>query len=253
MGLLRCLKTDIARSVFSLRFIISVIGYGILLVANIPVDPWPSDPAYVFSLSYKYGFYVFFFLCASSPYSTSYIKDAENGFLKSAASRISINTYGLSKCIATFLSGMCAVVLSTVIFIAFINVKFETADLSNISFSGWDIVITEVSPFAYYAVKTFVTALYGGTFALLALTVSTKIRNSFVIPVLPVLVYYAVNELSIMFSFPLWCDLSALIYIPVKSENLLASLLYVSGIFLGFCVILSVVFLRRLRKNGCFA
>ncbi len=251
--LFKCLRTDIMRSIFSARFLISVIGYGVLLIANIPVDPWPTDAAYIFSLSYKYGFYIFFFLCAAIPYSMAFIKDTENGYLKSYLSRVSPNVYGLSKCIATVLSGMLAVTLSTVIFIAFLNIKFGSTDVNSISFSGWDTIITENGTLAYYAVKTFLTALYGGSFALLSLTVSTKIRNSFVIPALPVLIYYALNELSILLKLPLWCDLSSMIYIPIKPDDLLFSLLYVTLIFSALCIVLCIIFLRSLRKNGCCA
>lgn len=169
-----CLKIDILRSIFSVRFLISVIGYSVLLYANLPIDPWPLDATYLFSMSYKYGFYVFFFLCAAIPYSTSYLKDIENGYLQSVVRRIPSSTYGLSKCIATTVSGMLAVILSTTIFIVILNIRFTSMNISSISFSGWDVIITKYNSTTYFVVKTFLTALYGGCFALISLVVSTK-------------------------------------------------------------------------------
>lgn len=126
-------------------------------------------------------------------------------------------------------------------------------NISSISFSGWDVIITKYNSISYYVVKTFLTALYGGCFALISLVVSTIIHNSFVILALPVLIYYVINELSILFNFPLWCDFSSLIYVPIINDNLLLSFLYVLFIFLILFVVLYIIFtlrLRRLRKNG---
>ena len=49
-SLARCLRVDLERSMKSTRFLVSVVGFSILLCLNLPIDSWPEEAPYLFSL-----------------------------------------------------------------------------------------------------------------------------------------------------------------------------------------------------------
>ena len=256
MSFYRCFQADLHRAIASPRFCIAVIGYAVLLCINLPTNPWPEDAVYLFSLSYKYGFYIFFFLCAAIPYATSYLSDIDNNYLQSILKRVSIKTYSVSKCLSVMLSGMLAITLATLIFLLFLGIRYPTQEAFPQSYSGWDRLISDGNLFFYYAVKTGMTAMIGGSFAVIALTISTIIRNSFVVLAIPTLLYYALNEIAIIAEFPIACNIGAFLYVPVFENSFDLSLLYLLSISTFLFISATLLFyvqVGRMRKNGCCA
>lgn len=256
MIFIRCLSGDLRRAILSPRFCIAVFGYGLLLCLNLPVDPWPKDPAYLFSVSYKFGFYIFFYLCAAIPYATAFLSDIDHNYLQAILKRTSVRTYSVSKCVAVMLSGMLAVTLATAIFLVYLFVCFSSEEVIPQSYSGWDRLISDGKPVLYFIVKAGMTAMIGGLFSVIALNVSTVIRNSFVVLAAPVLLYYAWNELATLLSLPTALDIGALLYVPVFENSMTGSILYLTAItVIGLLLMTSLfeIHIRRLRRNGCCA
>ena len=89
---------------------------------------------------------------------------------------------------------------------------------------------------------------------MLALALSTKVKNSFVVLSFPVLLYYLVSVLATTLTLPLWMDISVMLYVPVDNGNLPGSLLYVSSFLLVLFMFACFIFtwqIGRLRNNGC--
>lgn len=253
MRFIRCFSSDLHRAILSPRFCIGVVGYGLLLCLNLPVDPWPKDPAYLFSVSYKFGFYIFFYLCAAIPSATAFLSDIDHNYLQAILKRISVRTYSISKCLSVMLSGMLAVILATGIFGVYLFVRFSSAEAVAQSYSGWDRLISDGKPVLYFIVKAGMTATIGGLFSVIALNVSTVIRNSFVVLATPVLLYYAWNELATLLSLPVAFDIGALLYIPVFENSMTGSILYLTATAVIGLILMTVLFeirIRRLRRNG---
>ncbi len=241
------------RAVISPRFLIACIGYWLLLCINLPINPWPADAAYYFSLSYKYGFYIFFYLCAAIPYATSFLSDVDQNNFQPILRRVSLPTYSLSKCITTALSGSLAVVAATGLFVLYLLVRFPGQMDYTQSYSGWDSLLLSGSPFVYYAAKAGMTAMLGGSFAVIALAVSTRIRNSFVVLATPVLLYYALNQIPVWINMPVFLCIGTLLYVPAFQEHYFLSMLYLAALTLLIFAAATGVFylqMRRLRKNG---
>ena len=252
-SLARCLLVDLKRSIVSTRFLVSVAGFSILLCLNLPIDAWPEEAPYLFSLSYKYGFYIFFFLAAAIPYAQSYLADIDGGYIKSVVQRVPLTAYSFSRCIAVMLSGGFAIVLSTLVFLLFLYLQYPASSDVAISYSGWDALISQGRTAGYYMLKTFFTAMLGGNFALFALNLSTVIKNSFVVLASPVLLYYCANELATLLKIPAWCNILGLLYYPPFPEHLLDSVLYYTAMLCILFVISSWVFylqMRRLHQHG---
>lgn len=243
---------DLRRAVCTSKFVIAVIGYTILLVLNVPADVWPEDFFYAFSFAYKSGFYMFFPLCASIPYAAGFLADYNNGYIKHIFCRTDLKRYSVSRCIAVAISGFLAVTLATVLFVIYLRIHFSVLSETPVSYSGWDTLISDGKGIKYIFFKTLITASCGSTFAVIALALSTKIKNTFFVLAFPTLLYYAWNEITYIISVPLEFDLVSLFNVPIfNSYN--DSILY----FLSLMCIISIlagnrfyINVRRLKENG---
>ena len=252
-GLGACLRVDLRRAVLSLRFLVAAVGFAILLDLNLPLDPWPEEAPYLFSLTYKYGFYSFFLPCAAIPYAGSYLADLEGGYVKCLARRVPLGVYSLSRCLAVLLSGALAVLIGTGLFVGDLYLRFPACSGVNLSYSGWDALLGQGRAGLYFWTKALMTALMGGNFAVLALVLSTVIRNSFVVLAAPLLLYYFLNELSLLLPLPLWCCPAKMLYVPVFAGSLAESAAFFAAVQFAVFVLASLGFLmrmRRLRRRG---
>lgn len=253
MRFLRCFQMDLRRAILSFRFLSAVSGYGLLLCLNLPIDPWPEESTYLFMVSYKYGFYIFYFLCAAIPFATSFLSDVDQHFLLPVVRRIPLVTYSASKCLVTAISGALAVICASLLFLLFLLVKYPLYPDNTYSYSGWDLLIPEHGFLWYFIVKVTITAILGGSMAVVALVISAKIRNSFVTLAAPVLIYYVWKEIAIAFQLPIWMDIGTWTYFPMFSDNYVLS--YLCVLVFGFTLsaisyLLFYTHMRRLQKNG---
>ena len=252
-GLLRCLSTDLRRAILSVRFLVAAVGFAVLLDLNLPPDPWPEEAPYLFSLTYKYGFYSFFLVCAAIPYAGSYLADLEGGYIKCLVRRVPLWAYSLSRCLAVLLSGALAVLIGTGLFVGDLYLRFPAHSGTAISYSGWDALLGQGKVWQYILLKAMLTAALGGNFAVLALVLSTAVQNSFVVLAAPLLLFYFCNELSSLLPLPVWCLPAQMLYLPAFSGHMAGSLGYFAGMQLAVFALAVRGFhrqMRRLRSHG---
>ena len=229
------------------------MGFAVLLDLNLPPDPWPEEAPYIFSLTYKYGFYSFFLLCAAIPYAGSFLADLEGGYVKCLVRRVPLWVYSLSRCLAVLLSGVLAVLIGTGLFVGDLYLRFPAHSGTAISYNGWDALLGQGRDVPYYLTKALLTALLGGNFAVLALVLSTAIRNSFVVLAAPLLLFYFCNELSVLLPLPAWCFPTQMLYVSAFPGHAAGSLAYFSGLQLAVFALALRGFhmqMRRLRSRG---
>ena len=252
-GLGACLRVDLERAVLSLRFLAAAVGFAILLDLNLPPDPWPEEAPYLFSLTYKYGFYSFFLVCAAIPYAGSYLADLEGGYIKCLARRIPLGSYSLSRCLAVLLSGSLAVLMGTGLFVGDLYLRFPAHSGVSLSYSGWDALLGQGRAWQYVLTKALMTALMGGNFAVLALVLSTAVRNSFVVLAAPLLLFYFCNELSLLLPLPQWCFPTQMLYVPAFAGSMAESAAFFAAVQLVVFALSTLAFyaqMRRLRGRG---
>jgi hypothetical protein len=253
-NIISVLLVDLQRSLFSVRFFVAVFGYAFLLCLNIPSNIWPNDFYAVFAYAYKPGFYMFFPLCATIPYATSYLTDCSNGYIKNIIHRIDTKKYSISRCIVVALSGFLAIILATVIFIVYIALRFSYVADNGVDYSGWDELISNGHGIEYILIKMLMTAICGSTFSIIALTVSLKIKNTFFILAFPTILYYAWNEITFIASVPLAFDLVSLLNVPLFSSYKFSISYYL--IFMILLIVITIKCfengIRRLTENGYY-
>lgn len=252
-GLLRCLRVDLRRAVCSLRFLVAVAGFAVLLDLNLPPDPWPREAPYLFSLTYKYGFYCFFLVCAAIPHAGSWLADLEGGYVKCLVRRVPLGICSLSRCFAVLLSGALAVSAGTALFVGDLYLRFPASAGVSVSYSGWDALLGQGSVWQYILTKALLTALLGGNFAVLALLLSTVVRNSFVVLAAPLLLFYFCNELSTLLPLPAWCFPTQMLYVLPFADHMAGSLAFFAAEQLAVFTLSTLAFyaqMRRLRSRG---
>lgn len=246
-SLLATLKVDLRRAFLSKSFVFGFVGMLFALYLNTYEIDIP-DADYLFQNIYKYGFYILFFLFGSMPYATSYLSDCNNGYIKPIAIRIRLNSYSISKCISTFAAGASAIALGSILFLCWLLILYPLESDYNATYDGYEILLSNRSYFQYFVLRILLTSLAGGAFSVMALCVSSYIRNPFVVLASPVIVYYSLNTIVTMLKLPAWMDITTVFYYTVFN-SLTYSAIYSCAYFIVFAVIFGVVFCKNVRKR----
>ena len=217
---LRQLRSELKRSVFTLRFLLATLGFALLCCINLPRETWPSTVPYCFSCGFGKGFYFSFLVCAAIPGSTGFLSESEDGYLVPLMQRITSSEYCAAKVLACACSGALVVLL------------------------GMGL---------YIAILTWFTALCGGVFAVLALTASCWLKNSYATLCFPLLFYYLLCEIASALQIPYWLYLDVMKNIPLFPDSIIGSVLYFTAYLLLLGLLAGVWFdrrVRRLQENG---
>ncbi len=250
---LRQLRSELKRSVFTLRFLLATLGFALLCCINLPRETWPSTVPYCFSCGFGKGFYFSFLVCAAIPGSTGFLSESEDGYLVPLMQRITSSEYCAAKVLACACSGALVVLLGMGLYLAYLFLRFPMTSDVVIDFSGWARLVNQGRTGLYIAVLTWFTALCGGVFAVLALTASCWLKNSYATLCFPLLFYYLLCEIASALQIPYWLYLDVMKNIPLFPDSIIGSVLYFTAYLLLLGLLAGVWFdrrVRRLQENG---
>lgn len=212
------LKNEISRSFFNKMFFISMAISSVLVVwYSIERIPFCIESNNLFANElYADGFfetsftnwigshklylqqdilYVIIPILAVLPFGSSLYNDINQGYVKGIFTRTSKNKYLISKYIAVFLSGGCAVVipmiLSFLISSCFLPTMLPEASylFTNIdSVCKWSDLLF-VNPFLYYSLYIIMTFFFSGALACMALFITYFSSKNFLVLVFPFFIY----------------------------------------------------------------
>ncbi|WP_419748013.1 hypothetical protein ACNULB_11345 [Clostridium perfringens] len=204
---MKIFKTEIKRAIFSKLFLIS-IGLGILsqgigaflmtkdilieyyqgIVGYEALDNMLSPQALWY---FSTNIYVFIIpLIACIPYSLSFLNDINNEFIIFIKSRTSLRKYINAKIFTCFISGFLAVFVSSFIFFLLIYLSPYTDSNHGIQAVGAlsDMFLSHQK--LYLIIYIFICSFMGGAYSLIALAISTKIKNPLIVLITPTIYYY---------------------------------------------------------------
>jgi len=252
-----CLQMDFRRAFWSPRFAFAVIGTAIALYSTVFQEILPGMSCSLYYYNMSLGGIAPLIMVAV-PYSMSFCSDWRNRFIRPCIIRSNPAGYAFSKIFTCGISTTAAIALGHILFLLALLTKYPFLDpgssWSNYGGYGYfDNVIIAGHPILFIMIKIFLAALLGSMLATIALCISTKIPNIFVVITSPILAYYAIMNTCVILRFPVWINLNALYHAglqyAVKGTTTGQTLLYVFGITVVICTLLGVVFYRNVKEK----
>lgn len=191
----RILKTDLCRA-FSFNFLFVMLGtVCVQLLCMLDYFGYKLDSVvYLFELTANIGkFTVLMPSVACLGYVCGYAADVRSGYIKFERLRTNLMSYCVSKCIAAYISAVCAVALGMICFTAILMLMGAPfIDDDTIKMLGnsktMRLLIGEGRSGLFWAIKVFFRAISCGAYAMLGLMLSAFIPNVFILRVMPFIV-----------------------------------------------------------------
>ncbi|MCL1853518.1 MAG: hypothetical protein FWF88_10915 [Peptococcaceae bacterium] len=216
------LRVDLKRAFVSPIFLLAAIGMALLLY--ISVDPeiklahmrdYPQQVIYLYETSLSYGFGQIALILGALPFGASFCLDWNHQFLKLLVIRADMARYATSKVFVCFLSGFSAIVLGQILFILILSIGFPLADphsgtFENLSFSTYGFLLQQGHYALYFLFPVVAFGLGAAFYALMALLISTRIQNVFVVLTSPIIVMtllqMLIGILNRIVDLPFWAN-----------------------------------------------
>lgn len=213
----RLLLSDFSRAVLSKNFIIASLLVVFFYILG-TLDSFAECVKYgseitVFDMHSMAAFSTFSLLnyvfCAL-PYANSFANDYKTNYFRSIIMRSGKRSYAISKVLTTAISGTLCLVVGELIYMficSFFGTAISAAELSELN-TGNTAAFSNISNanillsgnyIGYFVLLAISRGLIGSFLSLIALGVSLKIQNVFVIISSPMLIYYSVENLLMNF------------------------------------------------------
>ena len=148
-------------------------------------------------------FYMLIPVAAVFPFGSSFLSEEKSGYLRNVAVRISMPFYYFAKALACFCSAFTAVVLPMLLNFLVVSAVMP----SSLPHAGYEIYYVVYfgdffsdlfysQPLLFVVLNILLPGLFAGVIALLAFTLSLKIKNKYVILFLPFLFFLGIEYLA---------------------------------------------------------
>lgn len=254
MNLIRNIKTDLQRAFGSKLFLIGLLATQGICYLNIPWDNL-YRPSVLYMVQFiAWGSYVqLIFVGGVVCYSTSYLSDVENHYIRYLVLRSDLRSYLKAKVITTAISGFITVFLGKLLFVATLRVKYswvlpgEQYDATAQGISR----LMAINPQGYILADAVLYALAAAGFAVLALLISSITKNIFVTVMSPIVLFFMLTSLYQWFHLPQGFDLNGLLmgYIQVYADNLLFTFLHIFSVWFIFIFLVGTLFIRYAERS----
>lgn len=243
---------EIKRALFSTRSLVCMFAFAFILSINQICDAGQLASAiYHFDMSFSAGFYDLLFPCAAIPFSDSYLMDRSTGVDNLIIIRSRANTYCLGKIISTALSGFAVLVLGGWIYLSVLLTRYNLVLDPYSSYVGYECLLNEGRCVEYFFIRIVITGLIGSSFSVLTLFVSTYLDNRAGVLAMPIVIFYAINEIENLFSVPLFLNVTYIMHSPLWGESqIVLSCCYVVIFSVVIDIIFGVLFYKRVVAKG---
>lgn len=252
MNLIKNIKIDLQRAFCSGLFFVGVVCSVGIFYLNISWDNMNGATVIYLVSGLAFGSYVqMIFVCGAIPYATSYLSDLENGYIRFLVIRGDLSSYLRSKVIITALSGFVTVWIGKMLFALSLRLVFPTVDkYTSMSDVGVDILYA-VNPWAYIAADAVLYAIAAAGFAVMALFISSLIRNVFVTVMSPLVLFFMITSLQQIFNLPQGIELNGLLmgYIAVYEDSWQFTLLHILLVWIIVIFLVGKLFIWHAERR----
>lgn len=245
------LIADLKRALFSRRFLISCVAYGLLLCLNSPEEKYNSA-SLNFYVMYNAGFFNMFFICAAIPFSGCFAADAKNGLLPYAIIRVGLKKYSVAKIVVTYISAFAVTSIGSSILVLFLCCRSPLEIEFFVDFWGYDALLGNQQYLQYFFTRITLTSSIGAAFAVIGLYLSSFNEQELTAAISPIVIYYVYNEFANWGIIPRQLNISYLLFAPIDdnksiSMNVLYAIFFSLFITFSFGILFFLKIQRRRR------
>ncbi|WP_101696622.1 hypothetical protein [Clostridium minihomine] len=214
---LQLIATDCKRAIFSISFVVSVIGIWIVFSwgAHSVISENTDVLLMVQYASSASGTNNLILLFCVLPYTMSFCSDWDSGYIRLVAARSGSLRYAVSKYFSCFFSSCLATTVGMALFILPVTLNHPLVDASAENLQPYITLPTLEGQLLgqgqfvlYFIIYLFLRSLHNGFWATVGLCASVYIPNRFVAVFIPFIGFYVLKLVT--YQFPTWLQLSKL-------------------------------------------
>ena len=214
---IKCFVSDLRYMIISYIFLISCVSYvGISIISIIDeMKAFPDSSAfYLYTVYNFYPFSLLFLLFAVLPGGGSFCVDWENRYYRYRIIRYGKKKYAVSKALSCSISAAILVFISQLSFIFFLCIGrnvLAKGDEQMMLGRIYYPLMNKYDIWIYFLIRILMVSACAALFSVLALWLSTKIINIFVVLASPIIIYYFFDNLSVALKFPFFLSISKIV------------------------------------------
>lgn len=213
MRKIHLLLTDMKRAVFSMRFLLSVVGVAMVMymaISRMGEGMQSASVWYLMYLSISGSGIVSTTLCLFPVFAfgLSYASEWQQKAEKYWIIRTGTESYVWSKTVVCYLSGFLTVFCGMVLFVLLMSLFYPlyTGNINSIQSGDYEILAAKGHVLAAYLLYMIHNALSGSIMATCALCFSSVLPNTFCTATAPMLLYFVLLRVTTRLSLPGWLD-----------------------------------------------
>lgn len=266
---IRILKADLHRAFLSPYFILgALVACAAFLLHSTITTVGYGSAAYTFYCVYSGNMLSMMLIGVPLAYSACFASELSNSYFRPAIIRSSINSYAISKCTATTLSGGASGALGSIMFIIHLLIREPYTAYEDCLMIMGDVTVESTRKYfgrfgdlislggerfgeaLYLAAWVYLVFLVSMLFAVLGLCVSAYIPNKYAACASPFLLCFVINRVALLFNIPYYLD-------PVRvgtgaipfSSTYSGALLYITLFYIILTVLVSCIFVRAAKRR----
>lgn len=252
MERLRMVQMDLQRAFCGRLFLVGLLCLVGVCYLNVSWNNYQYESVVSLIAGLAFGGFVqMIFVCGAIPYAVSYLSDCESGYIRFLVIRGDLRRYLRSKVFVTALSGFSAVFAGKLLFALSLCAAFPLTQETDIMLNGGVELLFDVHPWAYIAGDAFLYAMASAAFAVMALLVSSLIRNMFVTLMSPLVLYFMITSLQQIVRVPQAIGMNGLMmgYIDGYLDSWQWTLLHIFLVWLIVILVTGKLFVWRAERR----
>lgn len=242
--------TNFYRSLFSKRFLFSVLGVTVVLfMTSFGRIGSGSDVISVFMISGSGDLVLIMGVLPLLPFAMSFAMEWEERSAGFWMIRTGIRDYAISKVIVSAATGTLVTFAGVMLYVSLLLIKLPLYNAIDLQGNPYAPLLEAGMPVSYLLAYTFHMSLSSALFATAALWISTYIPNPFTTLAAPIVLYFFLVRLTITWGVPEFLNLTKIVEGPYHAGSPALSLLVKFGTVLLLCLMMGYGTVAQVRRR----
>lgn len=251
------LRMDMRRSIFSVRFILVVIGITLVLFFSsfYYLLEGSEHILYIFRITLSIGTFrnMLIVLC-TIPYATSFYEDINDNFFNCIKYRTTVVKYSLSKVVMCAISSGLALALGIIVYMLILRIKMPLVIVGAHNYnsactnSAYGTFLMEGYPILYFGTFIYLLSIGCGFFSIFGLVFSAYLPKKLIPIISPFIAYFIFNEIDGWINNTQF-SVNKLMRGYTFNTSILVNILWASIVFFVLDIILYIVFEKKMKER----